>query len=188
MARSTQTTAAAAKPKPAAGKATPRAKPVPVAPTPVPSPPARVKAGNTAMKTTVAEAAASRTPVAAPTATVAARIPKPSKGELRAHIEKLEAANAVLKAKSRETNRAAKAANQRIEALEAEVARLQEQTARPAAAAKASKVIRRARQPRGREIDPGDAVPPGVAVLEPEPLDAEAEAARDALEDKLSGP
>jgi hypothetical protein len=34
-------------------------------------------------------------------------------------------------------------------------------------------------------IDPGDAVPPGVAVQEPAPLDAEAEIARENLEEKL---
>ena len=68
------------------------------------------------------------------------------------------------------------------------MAQLQEQAARPVAApAAAEKVVRRGRPPRSREIDPGDAVPPGVAVLDPEPLDAEAEAARDALEENLSG-
>ena len=96
-------------------------------------------------------------------------------------------ANAALKAKGRETNRTVKAANKRIAELEAEVAQLQEQAARPVATPTAEKVVRRGRPPRSREIDPGDAVPPGVAVLDPEPLDAEAEAARDALEEKLSG-
>lgn len=38
-----------------------------------------------------------------------------------------------------------------------------------------------------RPVDPGDAVPPGVAVIEPEPLDDEARAARDALTSNLSG-
>lgn len=38
-----------------------------------------------------------------------------------------------------------------------------------------------------RPIDPGDAVPPGVAVIEPEPLDDEAKRARDALTSHLSG-
>ena len=184
MARSTKMMTAAAKPK--AGKVTPRAESTSFAPA-VPAPLAKVKTGKAIGKAAAAKAAPSRPPVVAPAATAAARIPKPSKGELRAHIEKLEAANAALRAKSRETNRAAKAVNKRIAELEAEVAQLQEHTARPVAAPKTEKVVRRARQPRGREIDPGDAVPPGVAVLEPEPLDAEAEAARDALEDKLSG-
>ena len=99
----------------------------------------------------------------------------------------LEAANAALKAKSRETNRAAKSANKRINELEAEVARLREQAVQPAAVPAAEKVARRGRPPRSREIDPGDAVPPGVAVLDPESLDAEAKAARDGLEENLSG-
>jgi hypothetical protein len=40
---------------------------------------------------------------------------------------------------------------------------------------------------QSRELDPGDAVPPGVAVQEPTPLDQEAEAARASLEENLSG-
>jgi hypothetical protein len=40
---------------------------------------------------------------------------------------------------------------------------------------------------RSSEIDPGDAVPPGVAVEEPAPPDAEAEAARESLDDQLGG-
>ena len=100
---------------------------------------------------------------------------------------KLEAANAALKLKGRETNRAAKAANSRIAALEAEVVGLQQQASRPVAVPKAEKAVRAARPPRVREIDPGDAVPPGVAVPDPEPLDAQAEAARNALEENLSG-
>ena len=55
-----------------------------------------------------------RTPVPAPAVAIPARLPPPSKGELRAQIEKLEVANAALKAKSREANRTAKAANKRI--------------------------------------------------------------------------
>ena len=137
--------------------------------------------------TSLAKATPTRTPASAPAAAAPARIPPPSKGELRAQIEKLEGANAALKAKSREANRTAKAANKRIGELEAEVQQLQEQAARSVAAPAAEKVTRRGRLPRSREIDPGDAVPPGVAVLDPEPLDAEAKAARDALEEKLSG-
>ena len=40
---------------------------------------------------------------------------------------------------------------------------------------------------RARTIDPGDAMPPGVAVQQPQPLDEEAVAARDALDEHLSG-
>ena len=187
MARSTKTktTAAVAEPKSTARKAAARAKPA--APEPVKPTPAKAKAGKTAVKADLAKATPARVTAPAPAAAVPARIPPPSKGELRAQIEKLEGANAALKAKSREANRTTKAANKRIAELEAEVAQLQEQAAPPVAAPTAEKVVRRGRPPRSREIDPGDAVPPGVAVLDPEPLDAEAEAARDGLEEKLSG-
>ena len=116
-----------------------------------------------------------------------AQVPKQSKDELRAQVAKLEQANATLKAKSRETNRAAKAANARIAELEADLARLQEQASRLEASLKAGAVEQQSSRPHHREIDPGDAVPPGVAVLEPESLDPQAEAARDALEEHLSG-
>ncbi len=118
-----------------------------------------------------------------------------SKDELRAQVEKFELAHATLRAKSRDMGRAAKAANVRIAELEAEVAQLQAQAERAAAAAKRAKPTKHASlkpaspapKSRRREIDPGDAVPPGVAVEEPEPMDEEAEAARDALEEHLSG-
>ncbi len=169
MARSTKTTAAVAEPKATARKAAARAKPVPAAPEAVPPALAKAKAGKTALGAPPAKATPARTSAPAPAATVPARIPPPSKGELRAQIEKLEVANAALKTKSRETNRAAKVANKRIAELEAEVGQLQEQAARPVAApAAAEKVVCRSRPPRSREIDPGDAVPPGVAVLDPE--------------------
>ena len=186
MARSTKTTAAVAEPKATARKAAARAKPVPAAPEAVPPALAKAKAGKTALGAPPAKAMPARTPVPAPAVAIPARLPPPSKGELRAHIEKLEAANAALKVKSRESNRSAKAANRRIDELEAEVARLQEQGVQLVAAPPAEKVVRRGRPPRSREIDPGNAVPPGIAVLDPEPLDAEAEAARDALEENLS--
>ena len=177
--------AAIGKPKSTARKVAARAKPA--APEPAPPPPAKAKAGKTVMKAARAKAMSARTPVPVPAAPVSTRVAPPSKGELRGQIEKLEAANAALKAKSRETNRTAKAANKQIAELEAELARLQKQIAHPVTAPAAEKVVRRGRSPRSREIDPGDAVPPGVAVLDPEPMDAEAEAARDALEEKLSG-
>ena len=139
------------------------------------------------VKAAPAKAMPAPAPAPAPAATAPTRVPPPSKGELRAQIEKLEVANATLKAKSRETNRMAKAANKRIAELEAELAQWQEQAARQAVAQPVEKTARRGGRARSREIDPGDAVPPGVAVLNPEPLDAEAEAARDALEKKLSG-
>jgi hypothetical protein len=117
------------------------------------------------------------------------RAPKLSKDELRAQVEKLERANATLRAKSRETNRAAKSAAARIAELEGEVARLEKKVASQAAATTRGARPRTAasNKRRNSEIDPGDAVPPGVAVEEPAPLDAEAEAARENLEERLGG-
>lgn len=117
------------------------------------------------------------------------RAPKLSKDELRAQVEKLERANATLRAKSRETSRAARSAAARIAELEGEVARLEKKVASQAAAATRGPRPRTAASSKRRssEIDPGDAVPPGVAVEEPAPLDAEAEAARENLEERLGG-
>lgn len=134
----------------------------------------------------VAAKSQASTPVPTP-----APAPKLSKGELRAQVEKLEAANAKLRAKSRETNKAAKLAAKRIAELEAQVAQLESdaEAGRAAAVARAelktAALSRKTRQPR--TIDPGDAVPPGVAVIEPAPMDAEAEAALDNLEHNLHG-
>ena len=171
--------------KPAAASA-----PVALAPTkagkarPVPPPAPAVKAGSGRGRP-----APVATPAAAPT-----RVPPSSKGELRAHIEKLEAANAALKAKGREANRNAKVAVRRIAELEAKVSQFEADTvkvrapAAPAAPPAAeAKTARRGRPPgRSKWVDPGDAVPPGVAVQTPEPLDEEAAAARNALEENLS--
>ena len=93
--------------------------------------------------------AAVATPEAAPT-----RVPPPSKGELRAHIEKLETANATLKAKSREGNRAAKAATRRITELEQQVAQFQEEAAKavdPAAVMEELQTAKAALQAKSRE-------------------------------------
>ena len=123
-------------------------------------------------------------------ATTAPPAPKLSKDELRAQVEKLERANATLRTRSREANRAAKTAAARIAALEEEVARLEKQVAaqttraggdQPASPPKGRRRVQR------REIDPGDAVPPGVAVEEPAALDLEAETARENLEEHLGG-
>jgi chromosome segregation ATPase len=145
-------------------------------PAKVPTAPAKPTAKTTAPKKAAA-AKRQATPAAGFT----------SKEELRAQVEKLERANATLRTKSREAGRAAKLAADRIAELEGEVARLERRLASQAAAAK------RARQPAAaserrtprREIDPGDAVPPGVAPQEPIPPDAEAEQARENLEEHL---
>ena len=136
------------------------------------------------------KAGAASKAVGARKAVAATPAPKVSKDDLRAQVEKLELAHATLRAKSRDMGKAAKAANTRIAELEAEVAQLQAQAERAAASAKRVKPAKPASaapKSRRREIDPGDAVPPGVAVEEPEPMDQEAEAARDALEEHLSG-
>jgi hypothetical protein len=89
-----------------------------------------------------------------------------SKDELSARVEKLERQNAVLRDRNRALQRAASDAEARIAFLETEAARAQREAAQAA---------RRAGGPRGAAMrghdrDPGDAVPSGVAVLEPEPL------------------
>ena len=161
---------------------------------PTATPPAKTKVtrsvpAQAASKVTAARGkqAAAAVPAAATT-----RVPPPSKGELRAQIEKLETANAALKAKSREANRTAKAAARRVAELEEQVAQLQAEAAQPtvlpAPPVAEAKIVRRGRPPgRRKGIDPGDAVPPGAAVQDPKPLDEEASAARDALEENLSG-
>ena len=130
-------------------------------------------------------------------AVAAAPTPKVSKDELRAQVEKLERTVATLRARSREAVKAAKQAAARIEELETQLA------AKPAAAA--AQPVRRAgtagaksvaqtaptktRRRRGQalsdERDPGDAVPPGVAVAEPEPMDKEISTAFENLQAHL---
>ena len=106
-------------------------------------------------------------------ASIVAAAPKLSKDELRIQLEKLERANTSLRARSREMNKAAKAAALRIADLEAQLADLQGRAA--SRGASTNRVAKRSGAPAGarkpRELDPGDAVPPGVAVLEPAPLD-----------------
>ena len=135
-------------------------------------------------------AATRRKPAAAPA-------PKVSKDELRAQVEKLERTVATLRARSREAVRAAKQATARIEELEAQLAARPAATAsqparrapKPAAKADAPVAPRKTRARRGQagsdERDPGDAVPPGVAVAEPEPMDEEAATAFENLQAHL---
>jgi hypothetical protein len=141
--------------------------------TPVPKAAARstAKPGAAKAKAPVSKTLAGKAP--------AERAPMVSKGELRAQLEKLERTNATLRAKSRAATRAAKTAAVRIAELEEEVARLEKRVASQAASAK------RSAKQAGRSIDPGDAVPSGVAVAEPEPLDEEAEGALEKLEEHL---
>ncbi len=118
---------------------------------------------------------------------VAAPVPKVSKDELRAQVEKLEGTVATLRTKNREANRAAKTAAARIAELEDQVAQFEKSMASQAVVAKRgvkSPSSARAGR-RTRSIDPGDAVSPGVAVEEPAALDLEAETARENLEEHL---
>jgi hypothetical protein len=189
VARSTKTIPTKLKPGARKPAASTKAAAAPVAPTA--PPPAKIKASRAAPARPAEKAAPGRPTVAAPTAAVAARVPPPSKGELRAQIEKLEAANIALKSKSREATRAAKLAARRVVELEAEIVQLHEAAAKVVAPAEPLSPVKlpRGGRParRSKPIDPGDGVPPGVAVQEPEPLDAEATAARAALEENLSG-
>ena len=119
----------------------------------------------------------------------AAAVLKPSKDELRAQVEALEGTVARMKAKAKAMRNAARQADARMTELEAEVTRLEGALAKasltaPAKAPRAA-AVRPRKQPRER--DPGDAVPPGVVVQDPAPLDLEAEAALASLEEKLSG-
>ena len=118
----------------------------------------------------------------AKTARASVAAPKPSKEDLRLQVEKLERSLSTARARNRALVQASRKADERITELEMEVERLEKAAARAPAREAAP---RRPRRQRG--IDPGDAVPPGVAVEEPAPLDEEAEAARESLEENLSG-
>ena len=126
-----------------------------------------------------------KAPAAAkPTRTAAApAAPKLSKDELRTRVEALERTNATLRAKNREANRSAKTAAARIAELEDQVAQLEK---RVVSAQRQSKPSASPRKRRSREIDPGDAVPEGVAVQEPAPLDEEAKTALENLTEHLA--
>jgi hypothetical protein len=105
---------------------------------------------------------------------------KLSKDELHVQVEKLERANATLRAKSREANRTAKAATARIAELEENVARLAKKASSQTPSANgepAAKPSRAKRQSRGVGHD--HATPAGVADQKPAPLDEESEAALD---------
>ncbi len=107
----------------------------------------------------------------------AAATPKLSKDELRAQVEKLEQANATLRAKGREANRAAKANTARIADLEDQVNRLEKQAKTEAAPVKSrprSSTPGRVKRSKAGN-DPGDALPAGVAVQEPAGLKEDAD-------------
>jgi hypothetical protein len=138
------------------------------------------KAARTARRA-VSKALPKRTPRMAPSP------PKLSKDELRAQVEKLERANANLRAKNREAGREVKKTAARIFELEEQVARLEKQLAAQEAGSGGDRAAPapKDRQAKHREIDRGDSVPPGVAVQEPAPLDLEAETVLANLEEHL---
>jgi hypothetical protein len=111
-------------------------------------------------------------------------LPKVSKGELRAQVEKLEQTVSTLRAMSREANKATKAYTARISELEQQVAQLEKKVASAPARQPPPLKPSRAKRQR-REIDPGDAAPPGLAVQEPAPLDEEARMAAENLAERL---
>ena len=134
-------------------------------------------------------------------ATAAPPLLKVSKDELRGQVEKLEGTVTMLRTRSRDAVRAAKQAAARIAELEAQVAELEKQAAKPTTAPSSTRMRaptpvasspaapKSARSGRGRRLsrerDPGDAVPPGVAVEEAEPMDEEATAAFQNLQERL---
>lgn len=144
---------------------------------------AAAKVRNVPPKSTRSAAISSRQMVAPP------MLPKlkVSKDDLRAQVAKLEDTVATLRAKSRELTRAAKQAAARIAELETQLATQTVPNTVPEQSARTVRGSRAAAGSRKRPIDPGDAVPPGVAVIEPQPLDEEARAAKDALTSHLSG-
>lgn len=100
------------------------------------------------------------------------------------------AANAALKVKAGEANRATKIAARRIAELEAEIQQLYQASAKVVLPTEPLLPVKPPRAPstrRNKTIGPGDAVPPGVAVQEPEPIDAKVSAARAARKENLSG-
>ncbi len=157
----------------------------------VPAPvPAGRKTGRASIVAPALKAPAGATkPVAVAKRTTGAPAPaaKTSKGELRAQVEKLEQTILALRAKSREANRAAKTAAARIAELEDQVAQFEKAAAsQPAPAKRGPKPASPVRtRSSDRTIDPGDAVPPGVAVQEPALMDEEAETALENLEEHL---
>ena len=151
-------------------------------------------------RTTLAKPAPRGRPPAKPAIKAAAATPKLSKDELRAQLEKLARANATLRAKSREATRVAKAATARVAELEERAAELERKVAsqpvppkrgRPPAAApqpapfskpEPEPLPARPSRRKRREVVATEALPDEGTVADPQPLDEEAQAARDNLE------
>jgi len=108
--------------------------------------------------------------------------PKPGVGDLLDRIEKLERGNLTLRSKQRDFTRVSQQLEERIGGLEEELRALGERVATASAPAKGTP-RRQRRRPASEERDPGDAVPSGVAVQDPEPLSSDDERVRHRLED-----
>jgi hypothetical protein len=101
--------------------------------------------------------------------------------DFQEHLKELEKANAKLRGRQQAADRSAKILEVRLSELEARLAVLEERIMQSERTGE--KVARRPRTTRrSRDIDPGDSVPEGVAVQDPEPLDEEAEAALEHLQ------
>jgi len=149
---------------------------------------AKRKSGRPAGTAQKAPAEAAKPPVGAKRAPVVApAAPTLSKDALDAQVEKLERANAALRAKAKEANRSVEAFAARIVELEAQVEKLEKKLASSTAPAKRdpkpAKPSRASRQTPG--ADPDDAVPPGIAVQEPAPLDEAVETTLEKVEERL---
>lgn len=131
-----------------------------------------------AVKTAPAKAAKPRTEAKRGAAAEGAA-PAGRMEEMRTQLERLEKETAALRSKERTASQAAKQLAARLAGLEERLAELDQRVAATA------KPARRTAGRRPRDIDPGDSVPEGVAVLEPEPMDQEAETAFENLEEHL---
>jgi chromosome segregation ATPase len=110
----------------------------------------------------------------------AAAIPEAPANAFQDRLEKIEKTNATLRSRLQAAARAAKAWEARVTEVEARLEALEQRMTQVQRAAEPNARQRRARRPR--DIDPGDAVPEGVAVQTPQPLDAEAESALEHLQ------
>jgi chromosome segregation ATPase len=145
----------------------------------------------TGAKAATSKKGATRRKVSAPSkraSTMRAPAPTVSRDELRTQVERLERDNKMLRDQSKEVAEAARAAAARFAELEDQVARLETRLDAESADVRkehTASSTSRHRHTHRREIDPGDSVPPGVAVEEPAPPDLETETARLNLERHL---
>ncbi|MBV9727546.1 MAG: hypothetical protein JO299_20495 [Gammaproteobacteria bacterium] len=136
-----------------------------------------------------AKAAAKKPPAVGPSraSSTMGSGPKISKDELRTQLEKLERANASLRAKSREANRQAKADTARIAELEDQMARLEKDAASRSESAKHEPESAAAvgMNPENRAVDPGDDLSPGTALEDSATPDDDAKTSREKLDEPL---